>query len=64
MASFTISASQAVLPGKDETGPVTVTVDNGKVTAVTEGVTAGADVVVPEGKVLLPGLIECVQAYY
>lgn len=60
--SVTFVAPKAVLPGKSEPVPATVTVDinTGKITDVKEGVhEASGDVVkVPEHQVLLPGLIE------
>ena len=61
VSPFTILAPRAVLPGHAGPVPATIDVDAaGRIAAVREGLaeTEGPVLRVPEGKVLLPGLIE------
>lgn len=58
--SYTIVAHQAVLPGHDAPVPATITVADGKIASVVEGVSGVPNdaVVIPADRVLIPGLIE------
>lgn len=59
----TVLAERAVLPGRLDFSAASIDIENGRIVAVRPGLAPapGAKVLqVPAGKVLLPGLIECV----